>query len=251
MKKKHMLAMGVLTLCGSLLVAVPSSFAVKSMGDKEMDATSAAGQSRIDIGNGSQTINDGSTYGVDIAGQGTIVGGSIANIAGENNVAVGVNVVNMDTSDTLDQENTISQQRNAQLTVAPATAASGGGPAIYWSTAAEVQSGLTGSGVDGLQADASISTGDISIDNITASADHIKVGHGNQTENDSSVWTVLIESGAQDTVSALSMVNGAGRNNIAVGINAANSDQLIGAISGVSASTITTISQLNTFIQQN
>lgn len=143
MKKKHMLAMGVLTLCGSLLVAVPSSFAVKSMGDKEMDATSAAGQSRIDIGNGSQTINDGSTYGVDIAGQGTIVGGSIANIAGENNVAVGVNVVNMDTSDTLDQENTISQQRNAQLTVAPATAASGGGPAIYWSTAAEVQSGLT------------------------------------------------------------------------------------------------------------
>jgi len=62
---------------------------------------------------------------------------------------------------------------------------------------------------------------------------------------------VLIEAGAQDTVSALSMVNGAGRNNIAVGINAANSDQLIGAISGVSASTITTISQLNTFIQQN
>ena len=246
MKKKHVLAIGALTLCGSLLVAVPSSFAVKSMGDKEMDATSAAGQSRIDIGDGSQTINDGSTYGVDIAGQGTVVGGSMANIAGENNVAVGVNVVNMDTSEALDQENTISQQRNAQLTVATATAG-----AIVWSDGVAVQNGLTGSGVDGNQADNGIISGGITVDNITASADHIKVGHGDQTENDTSVWTVLIEAGAQDTVSALSMVNASGRNNIAVGINAANSDQLIGAISGVSASTITTISQLNTFIQQN
>jgi len=245
MKKKHMLAIGALTLCGSLLVAVPSSFAVKSMGDKEMDETSAAGQSRIDIGNGSQTINDGSTYTVDIAGQGVLVGGSIANIAGENNVAVGVNVVNSDTTDTLDQENTISQQRNAQLTVATAV---GGG--ISWTVAAEVQSGLTGSGVDGQQADASISTGDISVDNIVASADHIKVGHGNQTENDTSVWSVTIEAGAQDTVNALSMVNGAGRNNIAIGINAANADSVLGATSA-SGSTISTISQLNTFIQQN
>ena len=246
MKKKHVLAIGALTLCGSLLVAVPSSFAVKSMGDKEMDATSAAGQSRIDIGDGSQTINDGSTYGVDIKGQGVVVGGSIVNLAGENNVAVGVNVVNMDTADSLDQQNVISQQRNAQLTVATTTA---GG--IVWSDGVAVQSGLTGSGVDGNQADNGIISGGITVDNITASADHIKVGHGDQTENDTSVWTVLIEAGAQDTVSALSMVNGAGRNNIAVGINAANSDQLVGAVSGISASTISTISQLNTFIQQN
>jgi len=246
MKKKHVLAIGALTLCGSLLVAVPSSFAVKSMGDKEMDATSAAGQSRIDIGDGSQTINDGSTYGVDIKGQGVVVGGSIVNLAGENNVAVGVNVVNMDTADSLDQQNVISQQRNAQLTVATATA---GG--IVWSDGVAVQSGLTGSGVDGNQADNGIISGGITVDNITASADHIKVGHGNQTENDSSVWTVLIDTGAQDTISALSSVNAAGRNNIAVGINAANSDQLVGAVSGISASTISTISQLNTFIQQN
>ena len=246
MNKKQVLAMGVLTLCGSLLVAVPSSFAVKPMGDKEMDATSAAGQSRIDIGDGSQTINDGSTYGVDIAGQGTVVGGSMANIAGENNVAVGVNVANVDTADALDQENTISQQRNAQLTVATAT-----GGAIVWGDGVAVQSGLTGSGVDGAQADNSIISGGITVDNITASADHIKVGHGDQTENDSSVWTVLIEAGAQDTVSALSMVNGAGRNNIAVGINAANSDQLIGVASATSAGSISTISQINTFIQQN
>ena len=246
MKKKHVVAIGALTLCGSLLVAVPSSFAVKSMGDKEMDATSAAGQSRIDIGDGSQTINDGSTYGVDIKGQGVVVGGSIVNLAGENNVAVGVNVVNMDTADSLDQQNVISQQRNAQLTVATATA---GG--IVWSDGVAVQSGLTGSGVDGNQADNGIVSGGITVDNITASADHIKVGHGNQTENDSSVWTVLIDTGAQDTISALSAVNAAGRNNIAVGINAANSDQLVGAVSGISASTISTISQLNTFIQQN
>ncbi len=246
MKKKHVLAIGALTLCGSLLVAVPSSFAVKSMGDKEMDATSAAGQSRIDIGDGSQTINDGSTYGVDIKGQGVVVGGSIVNLAGENNVAVGVNVVNMDTADSLDQQNVISQQRNAQLTVATTTA---GG--IVWSDGVAVQSGLTGSGVDGNQADNGIVSGGITVDNITASADHIKVGHGNQTENDSSVWTVLIDTGAQDTISALSAVNAAGRNNIAVGINAANSDQLVGAVSGISASTISTISQLNTFIQQN
>ena len=246
MKKKHVLAIGALTLCGSLLVAVPSSFAVKSMGDKEMDATSAAGQSRIDIGDGSQTINDGSTYGVDIKGQGVVVGGSIVNLAGENNVAVGVNVVNMDTADSLDQQNVISQQRNAQLTVATATA---GG--IVWSDGVAVQSGLTGSGVDGNQADNGIVSGGITVDNITASADHIKVGHGNQTENDSSVWTVLIDTGAQDTISALSSVNAAGRNNIAVGINAANSDQLVGSISGVSASSVSTISQLNTFIQQN
>lgn len=246
MKKKHVVAIGALTLCGSLLVAVPSSFAVKSMGDKEMDATSAAGQSRIDIGDGSQTINDGSTYGVDIKGQGVVVGGSIVNLAGENNVAVGVNVVNMDTADSLDQQNVISQQRNAQLTVATTTA---GG--IVWSDGVAVQSGLTGSGVDGNQADNGIVSGGITVDNITASADHIKVGHGNQTENDSSVWTVLIDTGAQDTISALSAVNAAGRNNIAVGINAANSDQLVGAVSGISASTISTISQLNTFIQQN
>ena len=244
MKKKNMMVIGTLAICGSLLVAVPSSFAVKSMDDKEMDTTTAAGQSRIDIGDGNQTINDGSTYGVTIDGMGVVVGGSIVNIAGENNVAVGVNVLNADTADSVDQENTIGQQRNAQLSVT--------GPAgIAWETGVSVANGNVGADSS---ADNTAIVGGITISDITASADHIKVGHGDQTENDSSTWSVEIGAGAQDTVSALSMVNGAGRNNIAVGLNAANSDQMVGTaggVSGLTGYTLSAITQANTISQQN
>ena len=66
MKKQHIMMIGTLTLCGSLLVAVPSSFAVKSMDDKEMDRTTAAGQPVLDVGNGQQLITDDSLYTVNI-----------------------------------------------------------------------------------------------------------------------------------------------------------------------------------------
>ena len=120
MKQKYMLVIGALTICGSLLVAVPSSFAVKSMDDKELDRTTAAGQPRVDVGNGQQTITDDSLYSVSVSldGQNAITGDSVVNVAGENNVAVGVNVANVDGGGEVDQINDIQQTRNAQVTIA-------------------------------------------------------------------------------------------------------------------------------------
>ena len=227
MKKKHMIVIGALTICGSLLVAVPSSFAVKSMDDKDMDRTTAAGQPRVDVGNGQQTINDNSLYTVSVSldGQNAITGDSIVNVAGENNVAVGVNVANVDGAGTVDQLNDIEQQRNSQVTV----------------------SGLTW--VDGTVSTANGDvSGDITVDSIDASADHIKIGHGDQTEEDNSTYAVDITDSAQSDAVVLSMVNAAGRNNVAVAVNAANRDQSLSL--GVDFGAIM-ISQLNTIVQGN
>ncbi|MEI6083047.1 MAG: hypothetical protein WCS70_01970 [Verrucomicrobiota bacterium] len=232
-QKKHMVVIGTLTLCGSLLVAVPSSFAAKAMDDKDMDRTTAAGQPRVDVGNGQQTINDNSLYSVSLGldAQGAITGDSVANIAGENNVAVAINVANVDGGGTVDQLNDINQQRNSQVTiVAGATR-----PGLTW--------------VDGTVSTANGDvSGDITVDNITASADHIKIGHGDQTEEDNSTYAVDITDAAQKDAVVLSMVNAAGRNNVAVAVNAANRDQSLslGADFGAIA-----ISQLNTIVQSN
>ena len=236
MKKQHIMMIGTLTLCGSLLVAVPSSFAVKSMDDKEMDRTTAAGQPRVDIGNGQQTIDDGSLYSVSIGlgSQSAIVGDSAVNVAGENNIAVGVNVANVDGGGSVDQINNFDQQRNSQVTIAAAT---GGGAGLTW--------------LDGTVANAAGGTesGDITVNNITASADHIHIGHGDQTENDSSTYSVDIQDTAQADAAVLSLVNAAGRNNVAVGLNAANQSYTFGA--GGATVGAFTISQLNSFTQTN
>lgn len=228
MKQKHMVVIGALTICGSLLIAVPSSFAAKAMDDKDMDQTTAAGQPRVDIGNGQQVINDNSLYTIslDLNAQNAIVGDSIANVAGENNVAVGVNVANVDGAGTVDQLNDITQQRNSQVDVAGL---------LTW--------------VDGLVSTANgDASGDISVDGITASADHIKIGHGDQTEDDNSVYAVDITDDAQANAVVLSMVNAAGRNNVAVAINAANRDQALSLGAGFGA---IEVSQLNTIVQSN
>ena len=230
---KKMVVIGALTLCGSLLVAVPSSFAAKAMDDKDMDRTTAAGQPRVDVGNGQQTINDNSLYTVSLSldGQSAITGDSVVNVAGENNVAVAVNVANVDGGGEVDQLNDIEQQRNSKVTiVAGAT-----GPGLTW--------------VDGTVSSANGDvSGDITVDNITASADHIKIGHGDQTEEDNSTYAVDITDGAQADAVVLSMVNAAGRNNVAVAVNAANRDQSLSL--GVDFGAIM-ISQLNTIVQGN
>ena len=277
MKNKYMIVVGALTVCGSLLVTVPSSFAAKSMNDQDMDQTSAGGQSRIDIGDGDQYIGDGSIYQVSVEGQQNDVGGSIINLAGENNVAVGLNVANSDAGQVL-QYNNVSQQRNGQVviygtagvTVIPGSAADGSsgagvattaatGPGLVIDATFQATLGNALATADGMSDLSTIQGGDITIDNINASADHIKIGTGNQTEVDSSVWTVEIGSGtgdtAQNNVTALSMVNAAGRNNVAVGLNAANSDQAIntpGFALGITSPTLLTgVTQVNTFVQQN
>ena len=236
MNRKYMMMIAALAISGSLLMAVPASFAAKAMDDKEMDQTTAAGQPRIDIGDGMQSVDDASLYKVTVNGQATVNGLSIVNIAGENNVAVGVNVANVDTVvPTLTQENDITQQRNAQVVIAT--------PGVSWS-----------GGTVGTSAGDNVAGADITVDNINASADHIKIGTGSQTESDASDHEVTIADGAQNVVNVLSMVNGAGRNNVAVGINALNSDMAAGGIvGGAAAATLsgTTFSQSNTIMQQN
>jgi len=230
MKRKHMMVIGALTICGSLLVAVPSSFAVKSMDDKELDRTTAAGQPRVDVGNGQQTITDDSLYSVSVSldGQNAITGDSVVNVAGENNVAVGVNVANVDGGGEVDQINDIQQTRNAQVTIA--TLASDGTVATANGTAA----------------------GDITVGNITASADHIKIGQGDQTEEDNSTYSVEITDAAQQDAAVLSMVNAAGRNNVAVALNAANqSYTTFGGTTDVGIFGAGMISQLNSIVQGN
>ena len=126
----------------------------------------------------------------------------------------------------------IRDRRNSQVTIVAAT---GGGAGLTW--------------LDGTVANAAGGTesGDITVNNITASADHVHIGHGDQTETDSSTYSVDIQDTAQADAAVLSLVNAAGRNNVAVGLNAANgSYATFGATGGAIA-----ISQMNSFTQTN
>ena len=227
MKQKHMIVVGALTLCGSLLVAVPSSFAVKAMDDKEMDRTTAAGQPVLDVGNGQQLITDDSLYTVNITldGQTAIAGDSVVNAAGVNNVGVGVNVANADGGGSIDQINDVSQTHNTPVTIGT----------LAW------QDGT----VSTVNGDVS---GDLTVDTLTA-AGFVKVGHGDQTVEDNSTYTVLLTDEAQADAVVLSMVNAAGLNNVAVAVNAANQNYTFG-VGGTGVGAVT-ISQLNTIIQAN
>ncbi len=233
--KKHMVVIGALTICGSLLVGVPSSFAAKSMNDQEMDQTTAAGAAgQIDIGNGEQTIIDNSAYTLTLDGQGSVVGGSVVNAAGVNNVAVAVNALNVDpTANAADatQNNDITQTHNTGITADGVTWTDG----TVSTTAGDVTGGLAST-------------------TITA-AGTVKIGHGDQTVTDGSVYSVDVGATAQQTVAVLSVVNAAGLNNVAVGINAANDSLTSGSGNvvglGIGGSFGTSISQINTLIQSN
>jgi len=226
-KQKHMIVIGALTLCGSLLVAVPSSFAAKSMDDKDMDRTTAAGQPVVDVGNGQQTITDNSLYTVNVSldGQNAISGDSVVNAAGINNVGVGVNVANVDGGGSVDQLNDIEQTHGTPATIGTLTWLDG----TVSTTPGDV-------------------SGDMNIATLTASGT-VKVGHGDQTVEDDSTYSVEITDEAQSGAVALSTVNAAGLNNVAVAINAANQNYTF----GVGGATVgaSTISQLNTIIQSN
>ncbi len=225
MKSKHLALMGAVSLCGSLLVVVPSGLAAKAMSDKDMDQTTAAGQPRVDVGNGNQTITDNSLYSLSLSGSGQmdVSGDSIANVAGENNIGVGENVANVDGGGEADQLNDIEQTRNATVTA----------------------NNLNVNGTS--TTPAGTSDGTVSADTITATADHIKIGHGDQTEEDNSTYTVDLADQSQQDLVAFSLINAAGRNNVGVALNAANRDALPLTGSGGAL----TVSQLNTIIQGN
>jgi hypothetical protein len=223
MKHKHLTLLGSLALCGSMLVVVPSSYAGKrALNDKEMDQTTAAGQPRVAVGNGNQEITDNSVYTVDVNlnGQTDASGDSIVNAAGENNVGVAQNVANVDGGGEVDQINEVIQTRNASL-VADTLALDG--------------TATTASGT---------SDGTVSAGSLSAFADHIKIGHGDQIEEDDSLYAVSITDEGQQNLVAFSLVNVAGRNNVAVALNAANRDAALLTGGGAFIAT-----QLNTISQ--
>jgi hypothetical protein len=226
MKSKHIVVIGALVISGSLMVG--QSFAAKTMDDSEMDGTTAAGQPRVAVGNGQQIINDNSLYTValDLGAQGGIVGDNVANVAGENNVAVGMNVAAVDGGGEVDQINDIAQTRNASLTA----------PSITWTDGSAAN------------ADGDINTGEMTVVDINASADHVKLGHGDQVEEDNSTYTVELTDTAQADATVFNMVNAAGRNNVAVGLNAANRDYAGGLGADMGAIMVT---QLNSIVQGN
>jgi hypothetical protein len=226
MKRKHIVVISALALSSSLMVG--QSFAAKTMNDSEMDGTTAAGQPRVAVGNGQQIINDNSLYtvAIDLNGQSGIVGDNVANVAGENNVAVGMNVASVDGGGLVDQINDIQQTRNASLEA----------PSITWTDGSAAN------------ADGDVNTGDMTVVDIKASADHVKLGHGDQVEEDNSTYTVEITDAAQADATVFNMVNAAGRNNVAVGLNAANRDYTFGA--GLDNGALT-VSQLNSIVQGN
>lgn len=202
MKQTHLRLLGATALCGSLLMAGPSSFAGKALSDEEMDKSTAAGQPRVQVGNGNQEIIDNSLYDVtlDANAQTDVAGDSIVNTAGENNIGVAQNVANVDGGGEIDQINEVNQARSSRLDA-------------------------TDLSLDGTSTSAAgESDGSVAAATIGAQADHIKVGHGDQLEDDNSVFTLAVTDEAQQNLVAFSLVNAAGRNNVGVALNAANRD---------------------------
>jgi hypothetical protein len=165
------------------------------------------------------------TVSITLDAQSGIVGDNVANVAGENNVAVGMNVAVVDGGGMVDQINDVEQTRNASLE----------SPSITWTDG----TATTDNGTAG---------GDITVTDISATADHVKIGHGDQVEEDNSLYTVEVTDAAQGDATVFNLVNAAGRNNVAVALNAANRDYtgFLGALSGAE-----TITQLNTVKQGN
>ena len=118
--------------------------------------------------------------------------------------------------------------------------------------------GITADGVTWTDGTVSTTAGDVTgglaSTTITA-AGTVKIGHGDQTVTDGSVYSVDVGATAQQTVAVLSVVNAAGLNNVAVGINAANDSLTSGSGNvvglGIGGSFGTSISQINTLIQSN
>ena len=222
------------TCCIALISAAPA-FAGRRLSDKEMDKATAKGEPTLLKGNGKQTIYDHAEHTVNGSGyaQEGARGLSIANVAGENNVAVGQNLAL--TGGTLKQENKIRQDHAVRVTLAPKQ---GGGKPRYdggkpnnggVKPVAEEGAPLNAASTpveetpkpgDGGRPEGkdhgkrqSIASGD------KIRGDHVKLGDGDQWIEDKTKFSVVLSGNSQQGAVAVSLLNVAGRNNVAVGQN--------------------------------
>ncbi len=237
------------TCCIALISAAPA-FAGRRLSDKEMDKATAKGQPTLLKGEGKQTIYDHADHTVNGSGwsQEGAKGLSIANVAGENNVAVGQNLAL--TGGTLKQENKIRQDHAVRVTLAPKQGASkphhgggkpwdrpkgndgkphdgggkpyddGGKPQDAALKPVEEgqkpgDGGKFGGRPDGKDRGKRhyIASGD------KIRGDHVKLGDGDQWIKDKTKFSVVLSGNSQQGAVAASLLNVAGRNNVAVGQN--------------------------------
>lgn len=252
MKKLAALASMAVLLCAS------ASFAKKAMDEEEMDVVTAAGQPAVIVVDGSGAATTGNTINIvademgtftqtlDEMGQNTLRALALNNVAGENQVANGVNIRSgLGTEGALaSQTNEINQSWGATFdwsavegTATVSAAMGGAGPSIS-GTIGDVKltcvaigqgceaaaTGLDLSGGDGGSAEAVLPTVRLSAyaDKIIGVTDLGAANTVNVSQMNAATFTQVITDNAQSNLAALAINNVLGLNQVANGVNLAS-----------------------------
>ena len=232
---RHLVILSLVVLV-AVFLAAPSAMAKKKLSEDDMELITAAGQPKIvQAGSGSILFTDTSTFLLDLAptSQTALQALTVNNVAGELQLANALNIQSAVQDITGSQTNTITQSWGATKDwTASTTAATGGVASVVVNVASVNQTSSCGK--CGLNKGNSY-TGPVITNNVTANGqpatnkiltkyadDIIESETGNVTVDQNPVFTLMLETGSQTTLSALAVNNVVGISQLANAINIAS-----------------------------
>jgi len=227
---KHLVILSLVVLV-AVFLAAPSAMAKKALSEDELDLITAAGQPKIiQTGTGTITFTDSPVYTLSLGtnAQTQLSALTVNNIAGEVQLANGINIATIAFGNGPIQGNTITQSWGAtkdwtSASVAGASAivsvvATASIVATNTCTKCGIQRVQTGNNTITVNATATASQGILKI--LTKYADDIvETGSGDITVYQNGLATLSLDSTSQTTLSALVVNNIVGLSQIANGIN--------------------------------
>jgi hypothetical protein len=229
---KHLVILSLVVFV-AVFIAAPSAMAKKALSEDELDLITAAGQPKIiQTGSGNISFSDSPVDTLNLASdsQKSLAALVLNNIAGEVQIANALNVTTIGTqAGILSQANTITQSwgatkdwTSASVRGVSASAAGGPGGSASGNTVTCGKCGINkaGNAIGGAGGNASASTSPGVLKILTKYADDIvETGTGDITVNQNGVQTLALESGSQQTLSALVVNNIVGLSQVANAIN--------------------------------
>jgi len=228
---KHLVILSLVAFV-AVFIAAPSAMAKKALSEDELDLITAAGQPKIiQTGTGSISFSDSPVDTLSLASdsQKSLAALVLNNIAGEVQIANAINVTTVGTqAGILGQANTITQSWGATKDwtsasvagVATATSSSSSGDATAQAQCIKCGIVKAGNATAAAAAAAAASTSPGVLKILTKYADDIvETVSGDITVTQNGVQTLSLDSGSQQTLSALVVNNIVGLSQVANAIN--------------------------------
>lgn len=227
---KHLVILSLVAFV-AVFLAAPSAMAKKALSEDELDLITAAGQPKIiQTGTGTITFTDSPVYTLSLSSnsQSQLSALALNNVAGEVQIANGINVATVSFGNGPIQENSITQSWGAtkdwtSASVAGASAvvsvvATASIVATNTCTKCGIQRVSTGNNTITVNATANAAPGVLKI--LTKYADDIvETGSGDITVYQNGLATMSLDTGSQQTLSALAVNNIVGLSQVANGMN--------------------------------